>query len=137
MKMKGEPLEVKFTHVNNEYMQKTIARATVYDYNVPSIIVSEFSELFTKFDPKWDPNFFEFGSIVKLYAETICKEDVYDPVVGERVARKKLMRHFMSMLQQATIKRIKMLESEKKDCENLKNFAEECEKSIVEYLKEQ
>jgi hypothetical protein len=134
MKVKGEPLQVRFTHVNNEFVQKTIARATIYDYNVPTIVAPEFFEMFAK----WNPDAFDLGCDVKLYAETVCKDsDDYDPVVGERVARKKLMKHFMSMLHQAAMKRIRNLESQKQECDDLAKFAEECEQSIIKYLKEQ
>lgn len=134
MKMKGEPLEVKFTHVENGSVKKTIARCTIKDSNVPLAVYHEFFELF---EPEMNKIVSYYPS-VRLYAETTCDpDDTYDPVIGEKIARKKIMKKFMSMVRQAADKKIADLNKQLTKCAELKEFAAKSEIKIIHYLRDQ
>lgn len=134
MKMKGEPLEVKFTHVENGTVKKTIARCTIKDSNVPLAVYHEFFELF---EPEMNKVVSYYPS-VRLYAKTTCApDDTYDPVIGEKIARKKIMKKFMSMVRQAANKKIADLNKQLAKCKELKEFAAKSEIKIIDYLREQ
>ena len=126
--LKGEPISVRFSHVCNDSMKKTIARANITEYNVPYNIRSKFLEMFVKNEYTYE---------VPIYAETICKDETYDPEIGERIARKKLMRHFMSMMNQAAKATMKELQEQENDLYDVIGYTQDCEDRIVEWLKKQ
>lgn len=130
---KGEPLRVQFTHVENDNVKKTIARCKVKPENVPYIVYNEFFDLFEN-----KTGAFEWDSYVSIYAETVCKDgDSYDPKIGEKIARKKIMKKFMSMLQQAAKVKGKRLLNEAEEVLDFRKFAKDCEIDIIKYLRNQ
>ena len=133
MKIKGEPLQVKFTHVNNDSVKKTIARCKVRSENVPYLVYNEFFDLFQDKSKN-----FEWDCYASLYAETTCKDsDKYDPAIGEKIARKKIMKKFMSMIRKAADYKLKEKIKEENEIFDLLSFAMRCENDIVKYLREQ
>jgi hypothetical protein len=127
---KGLPLDVTFTHINNDGIKKTIARATITCNNVPEIILNRFLNMFC--------NTVYPEVRVKICAETICKDtDTYDERKGEIIARKKLMKKFMSMIKQASKEQLNYYSNKELECIQLYNFAGRCKNDIIEFLKKE
>ncbi len=131
MKVKGTPLNVKFTHVDytkeGEVFHKTIAKCHVDCMNVPEIICGTYFSMFSKDDI--------CGDDVFLYAETVCKSgDTFDPVKGEKIARKKIMKKFMSQVRQASEKRLETLCREWNELEEMYQDASKSIDKILAYL---
>ena len=137
MRIKGDPLKVNYKHIDytnsktGEVCHKTIASCTVLTYNVPIQIVDAFCSLFEKESDG-------YSEICKIYAETVCKGgDSYDPKVGERIARKKIMKRFMSMVRQASDKTVKNLQNDIEDVKSLSVASAKCRDDIIEFLQNQ
>lgn len=134
MKVKGTPLKVEFTHIDytkdGEVFHKTIAKCHVGWMNVPEIICGTYFAMFSKNDI--------YANDVFLHAETVCKSgDTFDPVKGEKIARKKIMKKFMSQVRQASYKRIESVSSELFDLEELYDQSETSMIKIIEYLRKE
>ena len=121
---KGEPLKVTFSHHGNV----TVARAKICWNNIPELLQPRFEYMFT-------PN----GALpMSLSTKTICRElDTYDEVKGEKIARKKLIKRFMSMIRQAAEAEIAWHNNEITKIMQVKTFVTTCHDSIVKYLGEQ
>lgn len=131
MRVKGNPLEVKFSHIEYEKdgkkFYKTIARCEVGWSNVPELIYGTYFDMFGKVG--------YMGDVVNLYAETVCKpEDTFDPKKGERIARKKIMKKFMSQVRQASEKRLETLCREWNELEEMYQDASKSINKILAYL---
>jgi hypothetical protein len=76
--------------------------------------------------------------VVTLYSSTVCKNgDTYDPKTGERIARKKIMKQYMSMVRQAAIKQLEINVIENATLADLADGADNCRNKIIEYLENQ
>ena len=119
---KGKPLEVTFNH----HGTVTVARATITWENVPSEIRPTFEYMFMQ------------GDQINICSRTICKDtDTFDTAKGERIARKKLIKKFMSMVNQAAEQDIKYYNMKINEVMRIQSFAAQCHDSIVKYLGEQ
>ena len=136
-KDKGFPLFVTFRHVDytnektGEIFHKTIAKSVVDPQNVPCVICDKFFEMFAndKVNVCWEST---------IYAETVCKSsDTNNPEIGERIARKKIMKKYMSMVKQAAKAQAREYLNQASDLIFLSNDAERCQKEIIDYLKNQ
>lgn len=130
---KGAPLRVTFTHIENDHVKKTIAKCVIDYSNVPIEVYDTFFEMFS------DDNCKCYCSpSVTIYAETVCKDgDSYDTAIGERIARKKIMKKFMSMLKQASQSVVKDLYKQIDAVDDIGAFASDCEDRIIEWLEKQ
>lgn len=123
-KFKGDPLNITFKH----YGDITVAQAKIDYDNVPEIVMYEFGSLFLS----------GYKGTYIITAKTICKNgDVYNKDMGERIARKKLMKRFMSMIKQAVQLRMKQLDTITNELDILYNFADGSINSIKSYLEDQ
>ena len=123
-KFKGDPLNITFKH----YGDITVAQAKIDYDNVPEIIMYEFGSLFLS----------GYRGTYIITAKTICKNgDTYNKDMGERIARKKLMKRFMSMVKQAVKLRMKQLDTIAHELDILYNFADGSINSIKSYLEDQ
>ena len=123
-KFKGDPLNITFKH----YGDITVAQAKIDYDNVPEIVMYEFGSLFLS----------GYKGTYIITAKTICKNgDVYNKDMGERIARKKLMKRFMSMVKQAVKLRMKQLDTIAHELDILYNFADGSINSIRSYLEDQ
>lgn len=128
---KGSPLRVDFTHIENDHIKKTIAKCIITEFNVPCEISDRFFRMFSGSSCKCIPS-------VTIYAETVCKDgDSYDATIGERIARKKIMKKFMSMLRQSSQSVVKDLYRQIDTVDDIGAFASDCEDRIVEWLEKQ
>lgn len=138
MKVKGEPLYVTYKHIDyvndktGEEVHKTVARSIVDYYNLPKIIATTFMDMFANTTDM-------FGDrAVELVAETYCKcGDTYDKVTGEKIARKKIMKKYMSFVSQASAKKIADNNKEIELLNDLEHSAVRCESDIIDYLRKQ
>ena len=145
MRIKGYPLEVEYKHIDyvnsktGELCHKTVAKCGVEMCNIPDIIVTEFEDLFASARHSYYSDDFDtWRNICKIYAETTCKDgDEYDPKIGERIARKKIMKRFMSMVRQASDKKATELSRQLNDVTDLASAADKCRDSIIEFLQNQ
>lgn len=137
LKDKGFPLYVTFRHVDyvnektGDKFHKTIAKTTIDPQNVPYLICDKFFEMFAndKVNVCYEST---------IYAETICKiSDNNNPEIGERVARKKIMKKYMSMVRQAAKEQKKDYQKLVCDLTCLAEDAARCKKEIIDYLKKQ
>lgn len=129
---KGAPLRVTFTHIENDHVKKTIAKCVIDYSNVPIEVYDTFFEMFNDDSCKC------CSPSVTIYAETVCKDgDLYDTAIGERIARKKIMKKFMSMLKQASECVMKDLYRQADTVCDIRTFASDCEDRIIEWLKKQ
>ena len=123
-KFKGDPLNITFKH----YGDITVAQAKIDYDNVPEIIMYEFGSLFLS----------GYKGTYIITSKTICKNgDVYNKDMGERIARKKLMKRFMSMVKQAVKLRMRQLDTIAHELDILYNFADGSINSIKSYLEDQ
>lgn len=123
-KFKGDPLDITFKH----YGDITVAQAKICYDNVPEIIAYEFGDLFLN----------RHKGIYIITSKTICKNgDAYNKDMGERIARKKLMKRFMSMVKQAVKLRMRQLDTLTQELDVLYNFADGSINSIKSYLEDQ
>lgn len=138
MKVKGVPLYVTYKHIDyvndktGEEVHKTVARSIVDYYNLPKIIASTFMDMFANTADM-------FGDrAVELVAETYCKGgDTYDKATGEKIARKKIMKKYMSLVSQASAKKIAYNNKEIEILNDLEHSAVRCESDIIDYLRKQ
>lgn len=138
MKIKGAPLYVTYKHIDyvndktGEEVHKTVAHCIVDYYNLPKIIASTFMDMFSS-------TFDIFGDrVVELVAETYCKGgDTYDKATGEKIARKKIMKKYMSLVSQASVKKIADNNKEIELLNDLEHSAVRCESDIIDYLRKQ
>jgi hypothetical protein len=137
MKVKGCPLRCEFNHVeyvdgNGTTVHKTYAKCFVDAWNVPDLIYSTFFSMFANEMSKYGDR------VVTLYSSTVCKNgDTYDPKTGERIARKKIMKQYMSMVRQAAIKQLEINVIENATLADLADGADNCRNKIIEYLENQ
>lgn len=135
-KFKGDPLNISFQHIvytdkNGDPVYKTVARCNVDGNNIPYQVFDKFFEMFAN-----DKCFTCYT--VSLYAETVCKgNDEPDFKKGERVARKKIMKKYMSMVNQATIATYNELFERCLELRELEAFTQKCRCDIVNFLKKQ
>ena len=138
MKVKGVPLYVTYKHIDyvndktGEEVHRTVARSIVDYYNLPKIIATTFMDMFANTTDM-------FGDrAVELVAETSCKGgDTYDEVTGEKIARKKIMKKYMSLVSQASAKKIADNNKEIELLNDLEHSAVRCESDIIDYLRKQ
>lgn len=138
MKVKGVPLFVTYKHIDyvndktGEEVHRTVARSIVDYYNLPKIIATTFMDMFANTSDM-------FGDrAVELVAETACKGgDTYDEVTGEKIARKKIMKKYMSLVSQASAKKIADNNKEIELLNDLEHSAVRCESDIIDYLRKQ
>lgn len=138
MKVKGAPLYVTYKHIDyvndktGEEVHKTVARSIVDYYNLPKIIATTFMDMFANTTDM-------FGDrAVELVSETYCKGgDTYDKVTGEKIARKKIMKKYMSFVSQASAKKIADNNKEIELLNDLEHSAVRCESDIIDYLRKQ
>lgn len=138
MKVKGVPLFVTYKHIDyvndktGEEVHRTVARSIVDYYNLPKIIATTFMDMFANTTDM-------FGDrAVELVAETYCKGgDTYNETTGEKIARKKIMKKYMSLVSQASAKKIADNNKEIELLNDLEHSAVRCESDIIDYLRKQ
>ena len=134
---KGKPLEFTFRHIDNDDFHKTIATAKVTEINIPEILRVRFFNMFG-FDPY---SYFTEGfttPTLSISCQTVCKSgDAFDPEIGEKIARKKVMKRFMSMIRQVADAERKDLISVADECFDIAVFADDCRNRIIDYIRNQ
>lgn len=123
-KFEAKSLSVSFEHINNDHVKKTIARAVIERENIPEPL-------------RWSDFSYEIVG-TKISAYTVCRDgDIYDDAVGERIARKKLMKRFMTYLIGISRKQLNDSFDEFQLYADLTGRLTEIRDDISEYLKEQ
>ena len=125
MKFDTQQLDIQFKHIENEHIQKTIAYATIPWNGFPTIIFDEAFELFEKECPNG-----------RISACTVCKSgDTYDKAIGEKIARKKLIRKYFRIVERATAIALKKRWSDIVELNKLSAYATDMQIDISQYIK--
>ena len=124
MKFKGEPLEITYGHYDNDDIHITYGKCDLTYSNFPEVLG------YSNIDLPW-------GMLTKTIKEkTYCKHnDNFDPAVGEKVVRKKIMKHYMSLVRQLCDIYTKESNKKLEEISNIRKEVDKCNKSIIEYLK--
>ena len=124
MRFKGDPLEITYGHYDNDKIHITYGTCKLSYNNFPDEL------RYSNIDLPWAM----FTNTIKV--KTYCKhDDSYDPVIGERVVRKKIMKNYMSIVRQLCDYYAKEASRKLDEVKTIRNDVDRCNKSIIEYLK--